>query len=65
MNRPAVSLERHLRPKEAAHLIGLSEKTLRNMRVENRGPRWIVTRDHTIRYPESALAEYLGQDGEP
>lgn len=63
MNRPA-TIERHLQPKDAAEIIGLSEKTLRNLRVENKGPRWIVTRDRTIRYPESALAEYLGQGGE-
>lgn len=53
------ALERHYASREAARLIGFTTSSLRNLRLENRGPRWIVTADGTIRYPESALRQYL------
>ena len=56
-NTPA--LERHYTSREAAKLIGFTTSSLRNMRLLNKGPRWIVTADGTVRYPESALRDYL------
>lgn len=53
------TLERHYTSREAAKLIGFTTSSLRNMRLVNKGPRWIVTADGTIRYPESALRDYL------
>lgn len=52
-------LERHYTSREAARLIGFTTSSLRNLRLERRGPRWITTVDGTIRYPESALRNYL------
>lgn len=62
-NSPAAGgplpLDRFYTTGSAARLIGVSSGHMRNMRVVNKGPRWIVTADGTIRYPESALREYL------
>lgn len=55
----ASGVERHYTSREAAKLIGYTTSSLRNMRLENKGPRWIVTSSGTVRYPESALHEYL------
>ena len=54
-----VPLEPHYTSREAARFIGVASTSLRNMRLANKGPRWVVTADGTIRYPESALREYL------
>jgi hypothetical protein len=59
---PAGPIERHYTTAEAAVLIGMTSGSLRNLRVESKGPRWIVTRDKRVLYPASALAEYLGQE---
>ncbi len=56
---PAPTLEPHYTTTDAARFIGCSSSHMRNLRLANRGPRWIVTADGTIRYPESALREYL------
>lgn len=65
MSRPAVEvpagpIERHYTTAEAAVLIGMTAGSLRNLRVDQKGPRWIVTRDKRVLYPASSLAEYLG-----
>lgn len=52
-------LEPHYTTTSAARFIGCSSSHMRNLRLQNKGPRWIVTADGTIRYPESALREYL------
>lgn len=57
---PAGPIERHYSGPEAATLIGMSVGHLRNLRLEDKGPRWIVTADKRVLYPASALAEYLG-----
>ena len=61
MSRPkaVLPLERHYTSREAAEIIGSSSGSLRNLRLKNRGPRWVVTAGGTIRYPESALRDYL------
>ncbi|MBO9717486.1 MAG: hypothetical protein J7507_11940 [Pseudoxanthomonas sp.] len=53
-------LERHYNTTDAAKIIGVTSASLRNMRVKDKGPRWTVTADGTIRYSESALRTYLG-----
>lgn len=53
------AVEKHYATKDAAALIGCTSGALRNMRLTNKGPRWVVTSDKTIRYPESAIKEYL------
>lgn len=55
-------LERHYSTSAAAELIGVTPASLRNMRCANRGPAWVVTKDKTIRYPESSLRQYLGHE---
>jgi hypothetical protein len=60
--KAAPMLERHYTTSQAAQLIGVSSGHLRNLRCDDKGPRWVVTRDGTIRYPESALRVYLGQE---
>ena len=60
--KAAAPLERHYTTAQAAEIIGVSSGWLRNLRVDDKGPRWIVTTDGTIRYPESALRAYLGQE---
>lgn len=57
---PAGPIERHYTTAEAAVLIGMSAGSLRNLRVDQKGPRWIVTQDKRVLYPASSLAEYLG-----
>lgn len=52
-------LERHYTSRDAAKLIGFTTGSLRNLRLERKGPRWVTTADGAIRYPESALREYL------
>lgn len=56
--KPA-ALQPHYSTSDAARFVGCTAGHLRNLRVQNKGPRWTVTADGTIRYPESALIEYL------
>lgn len=62
--RPA-AIEPHLSAETVAKLIDCTPDHLRKMRLKSTeerpcGPRWTVTADGTIRYPESAVREYLG-----
>lgn len=64
--RPAM-LEPHLSAESVAKLLDCTPDHLRRMRATStdeapRGPRWVVTADGTIRYPESALRAYLGHE---
>jgi hypothetical protein len=52
-------LERHYSASSAADLLDVTVGHLRNLRLQNKGPRWVSTADGGIRYPESALREYL------
>lgn len=52
-------LEPHYTTSAAARFTGCSSSHMRNLRLAEKGPRWITTADGTIRYPESALREYL------
>jgi predicted DNA-binding transcriptional regulator AlpA len=54
-------MERHYRTKEAAELIGLAPQTLRKMRMEGRGPRFVRLTANVVVYAESALREWLEQ----
>jgi len=42
-----VPLEPHYTSREAARFIGVASTSLRNMRLANKGPRWVVTADGT------------------
>lgn len=57
--RGLLPIERVYTTRGAARILDVTSGHLRNMRLVNRGPRWIVTADGTVRYPESALREYL------
>lgn len=59
MDRNGAALERHYTSREAAKLIGFTTNSLRNLRLERKGPRWITTTDGAVRYPESSLRAYL------
>lgn len=56
--KPA-ALQPHYSTTDAARYVGCTAGHLRNLRVQSKGPRWVKTADGTIRYPESALIEYL------
>lgn len=64
----SVSEEEHLSPREAAHLIRVTPKTLSNWRALNIGPRYTKLspgRGGRIRYPLSAIADFLSvREGE-
>ena len=53
------NIERHYTTRETAQIIGGTSGHLRNLRIKNKGPRWVVTADGVIRYPESAIREWL------
>jgi predicted DNA-binding transcriptional regulator AlpA len=65
---PVVSLDlsadRLLSTAEAARMVGLTQKTLRQLRCERRGPRCLKTGDTQqarVRYPLSGLQEWVSQ----
>jgi hypothetical protein len=60
---PETALEDHYSTSQAARLCGCTPGHLRNLRATGggKGPRWKVTKDGTIRYPASAIREYLGE----
>lgn len=59
---PAPALENHYSTSQAARLCGCTPGHLRNLRSTggDKGPRWKVTKDGTVRYAASAIREYLG-----
>lgn len=59
--KPA-AIEPHLTAETVAKLLDCTPDHLRRMRMRGKGPRWKVTADKTIRYPESAIREYLGAE---
>ena len=66
--RPAVgvdlSADRLLTTAEAARAVGLTQKTLRELRCQRRGPRCLKAGDSKqsrVRYPLSGLQEWVAQ----
>ena len=55
-------LEPHYTSAACAEYIGGTTGALRNMRISGKGPKWIRTADGTIRYPASAIREWLNGD---
>lgn len=51
-----------LTTKEAAEMLRLSERTLQRWRDEGRGPKFIEPEPKVIRYLESDLVRWLGQE---
>ena len=45
---------------ESARYLGVTRQTLYNWRHEGKGPRWIKV-GRLVRYPESALKEFLDE----
>ena len=51
-------IQKHLNEHEVAAIIGLSVKTLRRMRHENRGPIYLKLGRRVV-YPEADLTKWL------
>lgn len=47
-----------LRPSQVARELGVSIKTLRAWRAEQRGPAYMLLENDVVRYPHGALAKY-------
>ena len=45
----------------AAEILGVSVKTLQRWRLTGQGPAFVKYENKLIRYPQSALDEYLGR----
>lgn len=58
-DRGALPLEPHYSTIQAARILGYTPGHLRDLRVKNAGPRWIRLPTGMVRYPESALRDYL------
>lgn len=59
-----LSTDRLVSTAEAAHYVGLTQKTLREMRCQRRGPRCLKAGDSKqsrVRYPLSGLQEWVSQ----
>lgn len=48
-----------LTEKETAHILGMSQRTLANWRKSKKGPPWVCIEDHSIRYSEAELLDWL------
>lgn len=66
--RPSISVDlsadRLLSTAEAARVVGLTQKTLRELRCQRRGPRCLKAGDSKqsrVRYPLSGLQEWVSQ----
>ena len=53
--------ERMVTETEAAEYLGLARITLRKMRMEGRGPQFCKFSSRAIRYPMSALEQYVSE----
>jgi hypothetical protein len=59
-----LSVDRLLTTAEAARVVGLTQKTLRELRCQRRGPRCLKAGDSKqsrVRYPLSGLEEWVSQ----
>jgi predicted DNA-binding transcriptional regulator AlpA len=56
---PAPLPSRLYSPGEAALFLGVSMQTLAHWRCKGRGPRFVSLSARCIRYPESALCEWV------
>lgn len=60
--RSTPRIERHLSSRRTAEILGVAAGTVRNWRVQGRGPRgWIRLSGNKIIYPESAVLAFLEQ----
>lgn len=63
-DEPIAGIEPHLSVTSVARVLDCTSEHLRNLRLQNKGPRWTVTTDGTVRYPASAVRAYLGITGD-